>query len=65
MLPANLLERAFILARSGEFASINDLRLRLRAEKYEQVDAHLSAPSLARQLRAICVEAHQARNAEG
>lgn len=60
MIAPNLLERAFALARSGEYATVNDIRLQLRAERFDQVDAHLSAPSLARQLRALCVEARTA-----
>lgn len=51
------LERAFVLARSGTCANINDIRLKLRAERFDQVDAHLAGPSLARQLRALCAEA--------
>lgn len=61
MTVPNLLERAFALARSGEYATVDLIRAKLRAERFEQVDAHLGAPSLARQLRALCVEA---RNAE-
>lgn len=59
MTSQDMLERAFALARSGEFASVNDIRVRLRTEKFEQVDAHLAAPSLARQLRALCAEARR------
>lgn len=57
----NLLERAFVLARSGDYATVGELKLQLRAERFEQVDAHLSAPALARQLRSICSEARAAR----
>lgn len=59
----NLLERAFVLARSGEYATVNDLRIRLRAERFEQVDAHLSSPTLARQLRTLCTEARSVSEA--
>lgn len=63
MLPMNLLERAFVLARTGEYATVNDLKRALRAERFEQVDAHLAAPSLARQLRSLCVGARADRAA--
>lgn len=61
MQAPNMLERAFVLARSGEYATVADIRRRLRAERFEQVDAHLAAPSLARQLRALCESARAAR----
>ena len=54
------LERAFALARSGTCASVADIRQRLRAERFDQVDAHLAGPSLARQLRDLCQEACKA-----
>ena len=63
MTSPTTLERAFILARSGTCASVNDIRLKLRAERFDQVDAHLAGPSLTRQLRALCSEAKLARAA--
>lgn len=55
--PATTLERAFTLARSGDCLNVNDIRLRLRAERFDQVEAHLAGPSIGRQLRALCDEA--------
>jgi hypothetical protein len=43
-------ERAFELARDGELASVDDIRKQLKAERYDNVDAHLGSPSLNRQL---------------
>lgn len=60
MTQPTTLERAFVLARSGSCASVNDIRQRLRAERFDQVDAHLAGPSLGRQLRELCVQAQQA-----
>jgi hypothetical protein len=57
-LPTTL-ERAFALARSGRYATVNDIRLQLRAERFDQVDAHLAGPALARQLRELCIEARE------
>jgi hypothetical protein len=51
------IERAFALARSGSCATLNDIRLQLRAERYDQVDAHLAGPAITRQLRELCLEA--------
>lgn len=51
------LERAFALARSGSCATVSDIRLMLKRERYDQVEAHLAGPSLSRQLRALCDEA--------
>jgi hypothetical protein len=55
------LERAFALARSGTCASVNDIRIRLKAERYDNVDAHLAGHSIARQLRMLCAEAAPSR----
>lgn len=55
--PPTTIERAFDLARSGEYATVGDIRQQLRAERFDQVEAHLAGPSLVRQLRALCVEA--------
>jgi hypothetical protein len=54
------LERAFALARSGRCASVQDIRLTLKHERFDQVEAHLAGPSLGRQLRALCDEARRA-----
>jgi hypothetical protein len=51
------LERAFALARSGSCATVSDIRLMLKRERYDQVEAHLAGPSLSRQLRALCDQA--------
>ncbi len=54
------LERAFELARSGECTSTSEIRLRLKRERYDQVEAHLQGPSISRQLRLLCEEARRA-----
>ena len=53
------LERAFTLARSGSCATVNDIRQQLRAERFDQVDAHLAGPSLGRQLRSLCEQSRR------
>jgi len=57
--PITTIERAFELARSGRFASVSDIRLALRRERFDQVEAHLAGSSIARQLRALCDEARK------
>jgi hypothetical protein len=57
------LERAFALARSGTCTSVNDIRLRLKGERFDNVDAHLAGHSIVRQLRALCDEAVLSRRA--
>lgn len=53
----SIIERAFELAQTGECGSIDDIRKRLKAEQYSQVDAHLAGISVRRQLLDICREA--------
>ena len=57
------LERAFDLARSGRFASVSDIRLALKRERFDQVEAHLAGFSIARQLRGLCDAARAPRAA--
>ncbi len=58
-IPPSTLERAFELARSGECASTAEIRLRLKREGHDQVEAHLQGPSISRQLRLLCEEARR------
>ena len=53
------LERAFELARSGQYATVADIRLHLKRERYDSVEAHLQGQSIQRQLRKLCDEARQ------
>jgi hypothetical protein len=51
------LERAFVLARSGSCASVGEIRLTLKRERFDQVEAHLAGHAIGRQLRRLCEEA--------
>jgi hypothetical protein len=53
---ADTVQRAFELARSGECATVADVRKRLRSEQRDQVDSHLSGRSIRTQLRQILDE---------
>ena len=55
-----VIERAFELARTGEFAVLKTLERALWAEGYSRCSTHLSSPSLRRQLRTICRETNKA-----
>jgi hypothetical protein len=57
------LERAFTLARSGEYATVSDIRAQLKRERHDQVEAHLSGASITRQLRRLCEEARAIQDA--
>jgi hypothetical protein len=48
------IERAYQLARSGNCRTIDDIRRKLTAERYESVQAHLSGASIKRDLIALC-----------
>lgn len=50
MAERNIIERAFELAREGRCRSIDDIRRKLREERFESVEGHLSSGSLKRQL---------------
>ena len=48
---ASIVERAFELARSGTCRSVTDVRMKLKAERYDFVDNHLAGKSIVRQLQ--------------
>ena len=56
------IERAFELARSGEFADISQLRIKLSSEGYVNTRHLLDPPVLRRQLRELCTEARKVRS---
>jgi hypothetical protein len=62
MQDVTTLERAFMLARSGDYATVNDIRARLKAERHDQVEAHLAGPAIKRQLAALCAESRRAES---
>ena len=55
----SVLERAFELARSGEYQQCAPIARQLQREGYEQVARHFDSPSLKRQLLAACGAAAQ------
>jgi len=55
------LERAFALARTGDYAGIGEIRAQLKAEGYAV--AQLEGKILFKQLRDICIAARTRSNA--
>ena len=56
-----VLERAFALARTGEYAGVNDIRIKLKSEGYAL--HQLEGPTLMRQLRELCTASKKAAEA--
>jgi hypothetical protein len=50
-----ILERAFELARSGDFIRVKDLEKALSKEGYAKGDPHIHSPGVRRQLRYLCL----------
>ena len=56
------LERAFTLARTGEYAGVSEIRAQLKAEGY--AIQQMEGPSLMKQLRELCTASRAAKEAE-
>lgn len=56
------LERAFALARTGDYPGVSELRAQLKAEGYAVLQ--LEGPSLLRQLRELCTASRKANRAD-
>lgn len=55
------LERAFQLAKSGDCASVTQIRERLKKEGYSDWQSHTKGPSIRSQLNALCAKAAKAK----
>jgi hypothetical protein len=53
---ATVAERAFQLAASGDFATVSEVKKRLKIEGYDGVEAHIQGSSLLGQLRKLCAK---------
>jgi hypothetical protein len=56
------LERAFALARTGDYPGLSELRAQLKAEGYAVLQ--LEGPTLLRQLRELCAASMKSNRAE-
>jgi hypothetical protein len=52
-----ILERAFELARTGEYPRVKELEKALSREGYSKGDPHIHSPSVRKQLRFLCLSA--------
>lgn len=50
-------ERAFELARAGDCRSVAEIAMKLKQERHDAVDAHLTGQSIRKELRRLCAEA--------
>jgi hypothetical protein len=50
------IERAYQLARSGEFANVGKIKIRLRAEGYAGINGQLFGAVITTALRRLCTE---------
>ena len=50
------IERAYQLARSGEFANVGKIKIRLRAEGYAGINGQLFGTVFTTALRRLCTE---------
>ncbi len=53
MIPDDVVARAFELAKGGTCQTVSEIGLKLAQEGYSGVSAHLSGPSLKKQLIAL------------
>jgi hypothetical protein len=51
------IERAFNLAKSGQYRSVSEIIRHLPVEDRQAVEAHLNQPNVRRQLILVCSEA--------
>lgn len=56
-------ERAYELARSGEYGGVSEIKAKLRAEGLRDVEGQLYGRSIGTDLRRLCVEAQAKRPA--
>jgi hypothetical protein len=59
-----ILERAFELARTGEFINVKMLEKALAKEGYARGDPQIHSPSVRRQLRLLCLTHYGLADAE-
>jgi len=58
-----ILERAFELARSGDYPRVKELEKALSKEGYAKGDPHIHSPSVRKQLRFLCISARNLEQA--
>ena len=61
MTKTSAIERAFVLARSGQYRSVSEIVRHLRAEDRPAVEAYLQEHAARRELILLCSDAWLAR----
>jgi len=51
------IERAYELAKSGDYANVSDIKAQLKAERFADVDGQLYGRSVMSALRKLCDDA--------
>ena len=59
ILRLTTIERAYQLARSGECATVSEIKSKLRSEGYGDVAGQLYGPTIQRSLRQLCTAAQE------
>lgn len=57
MTNGSAIDRAYELARSGQYRSVSEIIRHLRAEDRSPVEAHLKQPNARRELILVCSDA--------
>ncbi len=60
----SVIERAYQLARSGDYPKLVLVKAELRKEGYEQITAHFAGSATSKALRVICEEAYRLKHAQ-
>ena len=55
------LERAYDLAKAGDCAGVVEIKARLKAEGYRDVDAELYGQTVSKALRRLCIAARSGK----
>lgn len=58
------IERAYELAKSGDCASVSEIKAKLKAERFADVDGQLYGKSIGTALRKLCDAARAAASTE-
>lgn len=56
----DIIARAMTLASSGEYPNAFEIKTKLKAEGFENVDAHFAGPSLRREITRLITQARGA-----
>ncbi len=64
MMKPSTLERAFELARSGDYTGVAQIRKQLLLERFDLVETHLSGSAVKKQIRDVCMAARRSHTVD-